>query len=74
MTWHDGAHDSAEICANHKGIAHRADAADAFNDHLAFSGVGVRHKVILLILCIGISLDSFSCQTGIVLRSKNEMG
>ncbi len=66
----NGAHDSAETCANLNDIAERADTADAFNEGLAFSAVRVRYKVILLILCIGISLDSFSHQIGIVMRGQ----
>jgi hypothetical protein len=63
-------HDAAEICANLYNIAHGADAADALNDGLAFTVMGAGHKVVLLILCIGISLDSLSDQVCIILRGK----
>ncbi len=63
-------HDGTEICANLYDIAHGADAADALNDGVAFSVMEFGHKVILLVFCIGISLDRLSDQVGIILRGK----
>ena len=63
----DSTHDGAEICADLHIIAHRTNAANAFVDGLVFGAMGGGHKVILLILCIGVSLDGLGYQVGVTL-------
>ena len=67
---YDSAHDGTKICAHLHDIAHQVDAANAFDDCLALSAMGVGHKIVFFVSCIGISLNGPRDQVSIILRSK----
>ncbi len=67
---HDSTHDGTKICAHLYNIAHRVDSANALDDCLVLSAMGVGHKNIFFVLCIGISLNGPRDQVAFILRSK----
>jgi hypothetical protein len=68
----DSTHDGAEVCTDLDNITHGTNMANAFDNSLALGVMGVRHKVILLVLCIGVSLDGLGYQVGVTLGSKTK--
>jgi len=67
---YDSTHDGAEVCAYLHNVTHSADVANALDDCLALSAMGVGHKIVFFVLCIGISLDGPRDQVGVILRGK----
>ncbi len=63
-------HDGTEVCVDLDNITHGTNTANAFDNSLALGAMRVGHKVILLVLCIGVSLDGLGYQVGITLGSK----